>query len=353
MVLAIREEPGMQLHEGDGEALARVLADVVRAISRGSGSDGPGGAPPAPTPGTAASKFLAFEALTAPGISVEEYLARIVEYAPCSRECYVLTLIYIDRLLQANPQLRVNNYNAHRLLLISVMVAAKFLDDTYYNNKCWAKLGGCTNTEVNSLELCFLALIGFDLVVPPALFETYSAELCKRVAGVAADADATSSPHSPASPLRVAPYKYPAHLLTPPSTPTPASEKLGMSPVLDSLRVVPNPPPMPAVAPHFEWPVATAPWLIPPPHAHAQAQVQVQPPPLPQNQNQNWPLPPPPPPGYACLPAAEATHGCYSAPWAHAPPPPPPPAVLMPFPSNLAAHQLLWQPWLPAPPVAN
>jgi hypothetical protein len=65
---------------------------------------------------------------------------RIAKYAACSGECFVLALVYIDRIIQSNPTFVVNSLNIHRLLITSVMLAAKFFDDQYFNNAYYAKV---------------------------------------------------------------------------------------------------------------------------------------------------------------------------------------------------------------------
>jgi hypothetical protein len=83
-----------------------------------------------------------FHALRPPAISIRDYLHRVLKYAACSGECFVLALVYIDRLIQSNPTFVVNSLNIHRLLITSVMLAAKFFDDQYFNNAYYAKVGG-------------------------------------------------------------------------------------------------------------------------------------------------------------------------------------------------------------------
>lgn len=58
----------------------------------------------------------------------------MAKYAACSGECFVLALVYIDRIIQSNPTFVVNSLNIHRLLITSIMLAAKFFDDQYFNN---------------------------------------------------------------------------------------------------------------------------------------------------------------------------------------------------------------------------
>lgn len=57
------------------------------------------------------------------------------------------------------------------------MVAAKFIDDCFYNNAYYAKVGGVSNDEINALELDFLFLINFSLDVSNDVFSEYRAEV--------------------------------------------------------------------------------------------------------------------------------------------------------------------------------
>ena len=101
---------------------------------------------------------------------------RIHKYASCSKECFVLALIYIDRLIQGNNFL-LTELNAHRVVITAILLAAKFFDDAYYNNAYYAKVGGVLTSEMNSLEVDFLFRINFSLRVEPYVFQKYYAEL--------------------------------------------------------------------------------------------------------------------------------------------------------------------------------
>lgn len=117
-----------------------------------------------------------FHAMKAPGIAIEQYLERIHKYASCSNECFILALIYIDRLIQRNNFL-LTELNVHRVVISAVLLAAKFFDDAYYNNAYYAKVGGVLVSEMNGLEVEFLFRINFSLHVLPDVFEKYRAEL--------------------------------------------------------------------------------------------------------------------------------------------------------------------------------
>eukprot|EP00743_Colponemidia_sp_Colp-15_P003663 GILK01003954.1.p1 GENE.GILK01003954.1~~GILK01003954.1.p1 ORF type:complete len:229 (-),score=14.68 GILK01003954.1:156-842(-) len=118
-----------------------------------------------------------FHALRAPNISIVDYLCRISKYAACSNECFVLALIYIDRAVKRNNGFIVTSLNVHRLLISSVMLAAKFFDDHYYNNAYFAKVGGVPTAELNALEAEFLSMLNFRLHVRSSVFEQYRKEI--------------------------------------------------------------------------------------------------------------------------------------------------------------------------------
>jgi len=126
-----------------------------------------------------------FHAQRPPTITIRNYLERIVRYSPCSTDCYVLALIYIDRIIQQNNHFQLNSLNAHRLLITSILVASKFFDDTFYNNSYHSRVGGITCVEMNALELEFLFLINFNLVVTPENFNCYSTEMSKHLSRLA------------------------------------------------------------------------------------------------------------------------------------------------------------------------
>ncbi|XP_022146902.1 cyclin-U4-1 [Momordica charantia] len=118
-------------------------------------------------------KISAFHGLTRPTISIQSYLDRIFKYANCSPCCFVIAYVYLDRFVQRQPSLPINSFNVHRLLITSVLVAAKFMDDTYYNNAYYAKVGGISTAEINFLEVDFLFGLGFHLNVTPTTFHSY------------------------------------------------------------------------------------------------------------------------------------------------------------------------------------
>lgn len=83
----------------------------------------------------------------------------------------------MDRLVHQQPDQPITSMNVHRLLVTSIMIAAKVVDDVHFNNAFYAKVGGISNTELNKLELNLLFCIDFKVQVSSHLFESYCSHL--------------------------------------------------------------------------------------------------------------------------------------------------------------------------------
>ncbi|XP_044505330.1 cyclin-U4-1-like isoform X1 [Mangifera indica] len=126
-------------------------------------------------------KMSVFRGLTRPTISIQSYLERIFKYANCSPSCFVIAYVYLDRFALNQLSLPISSFTVHRLLITSVLVSAKFMDDIYCNNAFYAKVGGISTAEMNLLEVDFLFGLGFHLNVTPTTFHTYCSILQKEM----------------------------------------------------------------------------------------------------------------------------------------------------------------------------
>jgi hypothetical protein len=58
----------------------------------------------------------------------------------------------------------------YRLLLVSCVVAAKYLSDEFATNSYYARVGGIGLEEINILEHLFLEYLDFDLSIDSEVF---------------------------------------------------------------------------------------------------------------------------------------------------------------------------------------
>jgi len=108
-----------------------------------------------------------------PPITLEAYIARLLQYAPCDRECFLTALMYMDRLAEKCGFV-FNTMNIHRSLLTSLLVAAKFFEDQPCDNQYFATVGGVTVQELNAMELTFLSMMEYQVAVTGFEFNLYS-----------------------------------------------------------------------------------------------------------------------------------------------------------------------------------
>lgn len=112
-------------------------------------------------------QLTVFHGQRAPPISIQDYLVRIAKYTKCSPAAFIHALAHLMRLAEKHESLRLTGLNVHRLVLTGVMLSAKFLDDRYFNNAFYAKVGGVSTIELNRLEMEMLTLLDFRLLVTP------------------------------------------------------------------------------------------------------------------------------------------------------------------------------------------
>mmetsp|Transcript_11066 Transcript_11066/g.20116 ORF Transcript_11066/g.20116 Transcript_11066/m.20116 type:complete len:221 (+) Transcript_11066:129-791(+) len=180
--------PGQQDEvDGAGEYFVTALATVLTHLASARN-----GRP---------QRVTKFHSIRAPNLSVHDYLLRIAKFFQCSHECFVLCLIYIDRIVKLHPEFTMCHLNIHRLLVTSVMLAVKFFDDVYYSNAYYAKVGGVRTKEVNALEAQFLKLIEWRLHVTPQEYDQYRAHVYTAVRGTAP---------GPEEPLEIRTYQQPS-----------------------------------------------------------------------------------------------------------------------------------------------
>lgn len=106
-----------------------------------------------------------YHSRTPPAISIETYLSRLTKFNNFTQTTLLTTIYYID-LLSHNfqPYFTLNSWTVHRFLLVATMLAQKSLEDFFYTNDHYAKVGGVALTELNCLELDFLNRVNWKLV---------------------------------------------------------------------------------------------------------------------------------------------------------------------------------------------
>ncbi|KAF2593782.1 hypothetical protein F2Q70_00044181 [Brassica cretica] len=122
-----------------------------------------------------------FDCREIPDLTIQSYLERIFRYTKAGPSVYVVAYVYIDRFCQFNPGFKISLTNVHRLLITTIMIASKYVEDLNYKKSYFAKVGGLETEDLNRLELEFLFLMGFKLHVNVSVFESYCCHLEREV----------------------------------------------------------------------------------------------------------------------------------------------------------------------------
>jgi len=150
-------------------------------------------------------KLTFFDSSVVPPVSIEAYVRRLHKHFLCGDQCFVVALVYIDRLLRPGTKVGpLSPRNTHRIVLTSLLIATKFLEDAFYSNSYYSKCGGVTLKEMNKLERYFLRKVNFNLFVSALEYRTYETALLRLGAQedsetAAAQTDATQEDSGPAS----------------------------------------------------------------------------------------------------------------------------------------------------------
>lgn len=125
-----------------------------------------------------------FNSSTIPNITLHDFLKRLHKYTQFSAECLVIAIIYIDRYNMGMKEFRLNQLNVHKMVLTAILLAAKYQDDFYYDNKAFEFAGGVNAVHLHQLELDIFQKLDYNLYVSDEdyqelelkLYEVYGAE---------------------------------------------------------------------------------------------------------------------------------------------------------------------------------
>lgn len=119
-------------------------------------------------------------------ISLVDFGARLAQYFHCSPACYVVAAAYVRRLQACAPYV-LHPRSAHKVLLTSLTVAAKFCEDVTCTQTHFARCGGIETEELNQLEMAFLQCLSYAAFVGETEFACAHEVLLKTMAAECQD----------------------------------------------------------------------------------------------------------------------------------------------------------------------
>ena len=118
-----------------------------------------------------------------PGISVRDYLSRLIVHATLSPPILLSMVFYVDKLCAMYPAFTISSLTVHRFLITAATVAAKGLSDSFWTNSLYARVGGVSVRELALLELEFLRRLEWRIVPKPEVLVDYYKGLVDRGSG--------------------------------------------------------------------------------------------------------------------------------------------------------------------------
>ncbi|KAJ3199128.1 hypothetical protein HDU67_003092, partial [Dinochytrium kinnereticum] len=117
------------------------------------------------------SSITRFHSKRPAGISIIDYLRRIVKHGVVNRSCLLAVLVYMDRMCARNNTFMISSLTVHRFLITAVATSCKVHSDTYYSNKHYADVGGIPLRELNALELELVFQMNWDLLTTQEMLQ--------------------------------------------------------------------------------------------------------------------------------------------------------------------------------------
>lgn len=120
-----------------------------------------------------------FHSRSTPGISVLDYLRRIVRYVRVERSVLLIMLHSIDQICTRRPSFNISSLSVHRFIIASITILSKAFCDAFSPNPLFAKVGGVSLIELNLLEREFLSAMDWRLACTREVLHTYYVKLVR------------------------------------------------------------------------------------------------------------------------------------------------------------------------------
>ena len=105
-------------------------------------------------------------------VTLQYFFSRIKKYSQIEKSTLIIILIYADRMCTTSGII-LNPHNIHRIILGCLLLAIKYNEDVYFTNEHYAKVGGVSIQELNSLEYFSIQLLNFNLYISEDIYQKY------------------------------------------------------------------------------------------------------------------------------------------------------------------------------------
>ncbi|CAN6661683.1 hypothetical protein TRVA0_033S01222 [Trichomonascus vanleenenianus] len=149
-----------------------------------------------------AENLTRFHSRSPPGISLYDYVVRIVKFCSLEKSILLSIIYFIDLLCTTYTTFSINSLTVHRFLITAAMVGTKGLCDSFCTNSYYARVGGLSKVELNLLEVEFLVRVDYRIVPTRECLNQYYENMVSRLDGrykfeEETTPTAASAPHEP------------------------------------------------------------------------------------------------------------------------------------------------------------
>ncbi|CAG81307.1 cyclin-domain-containing protein [Yarrowia lipolytica] len=130
------------------------------------------------------AQLTRFHSRSPPGISIKDYLIRIVRFCSLEKSILLTVIYYIDFLCRTFSTFNINSLTVHRFLITTCMVGSKGLCDSFRTNGHYARVGGISKAELNLLEVEFLVRVDYRIVPKVEVLSRYYERMVMRMNNV-------------------------------------------------------------------------------------------------------------------------------------------------------------------------
>ncbi len=113
-----------------------------------------------------------YDSKVIPGFSFENYVSRLKAHFQCSDAALILAMVYVTKVMKS-MNICLTERNVHRVYLVCLLIACKFIEDHFYTNSYYAKSGGVTLEELNRLEVQTLKEMRWSFWVQVGEYENF------------------------------------------------------------------------------------------------------------------------------------------------------------------------------------
>eukprot|EP00128_Syssomonas_multiformis_P005365 Colp12_sorted_trinity150504_noHs@14822 len=109
--------------------------------------------------------------------SFKGFMTEVLKKTDCALSTFIVALMYLQQLARLLNVKDSDPRCVHRLFLVGLLTASKYLDDFVVRNVDWAELANVDVRSVNAIEREFLQFLNYDLYISVERYQSFIEQL--------------------------------------------------------------------------------------------------------------------------------------------------------------------------------